>query len=266
VFSPTTYDWTDKRVAYEALVHDLTHLLGEERDPVANASQAAALIWHALPDLNWAGFYFFDGTELVVGPFQGLPACTRIALTRGVCGAAASRRESIVVPDVHAFPGTSPATVDPDPSWSCRSSPAAPSAASSTWTRRPGALRRRRSDRRRAPRRGLRRRDLPGAERVACRPVGRFARLSWDWRSADAYCRFLCGALDCRRTRGGRCNLRLHWLDCCESRRERPGGAPDGLSCAESAADDIEPSRIWRRRLRAVHGEVRSRRALGRQP
>jgi len=105
VFSPTTYDWTDKRVAYDALVHDLAHLLGDERDPVANASQAAALVWHALPDLNWAGFYFFDGTELVVGPFQGLPACTRIALTRGVCGAAASRRESIVVPDVHAFPG-----------------------------------------------------------------------------------------------------------------------------------------------------------------
>ena len=105
MFSPTTYDWTDKRVAYDALVHDLTHLLGDERDLVANASQTAALIWHALPDLNWAGFYFFDGTELVVGPFQGLPACTRIALTRGVCGAAASRRESIVVPDVHAFPG-----------------------------------------------------------------------------------------------------------------------------------------------------------------
>jgi len=83
VFSPTTYDWTDKRVAYDALVHDLTHLLGDERDLVANASQAAALVWHALPDLNWAGFYFFDGAELVVGPFQGLPACTRIALTRG---------------------------------------------------------------------------------------------------------------------------------------------------------------------------------------
>ena len=105
MFSPTTYDWTDKRVAYDALVHDLTHLLGDERDPVANASQTAALIWHALPDLNWAGFYFFDGTELVVGPFQGLPACTRIALSRGVCGAAASQRASIVVPDVHAFPG-----------------------------------------------------------------------------------------------------------------------------------------------------------------
>ena len=105
LFSPSTYDWTDKRVAYDALVRDLSHLLGGERDLVANASQAAALIWQALPDLNWAGFYFFDGTELVVGPFQGLPACTRIALARGVCGAAASRREAIVVPDVHAFPG-----------------------------------------------------------------------------------------------------------------------------------------------------------------
>ena len=105
MFSPTTYDWMDKRVSYDALVSDLTHLLGDERDPVANASQAAALVWHALPDLNWGGFYFFDGTELVVGPFQGLPACTRIALARGVCGAAASQRASIVVPDVHAFPG-----------------------------------------------------------------------------------------------------------------------------------------------------------------
>jgi GAF domain-containing protein len=105
VFSPTAYDWTDKRVAYDALVRDLTHLLGDERELVANAAQATALVWHALPDLNWAGFYFFDGTELVVGPFQGLPACTRIALSRGVCGAAASRRTSIVVPDVHAFPG-----------------------------------------------------------------------------------------------------------------------------------------------------------------
>jgi GAF domain-containing protein len=105
VFSPTTYDWADKRAAYDALVDDLAHLLGGERDPVANAAQTAALVWHALPDLNWAGFYFFDGTELVVGPFQGLPACTRIALTRGVCGASASQRASILVPDVHAFPG-----------------------------------------------------------------------------------------------------------------------------------------------------------------
>ena len=105
VFSPTTYDWTDKRVAYDALVRDLSHLLDGERDLVANAAQTAALIGHALPDLNWAGFYFLKDGELVVGPFQGLPACVRIALDRGVCGASASRRESILVPDVHAFPG-----------------------------------------------------------------------------------------------------------------------------------------------------------------
>jgi L-methionine (R)-S-oxide reductase len=105
VFSPTSYDWTDKRAGYDALVRDLTHLLGDERNLVANAAQTAALVWHALPDLNWAGFYLLDGGELVVGPFQGLPACVRIALDRGVCGAAASRRTSIVVPDVHAFPG-----------------------------------------------------------------------------------------------------------------------------------------------------------------
>jgi L-methionine (R)-S-oxide reductase len=105
VFSPATYDWTDKRVAYDALVRDLSHLLEGERDLVANAAQTAALIGHALPDLNWSGFYFLKDSELVVGPFQGLPACVRIALDRGVCGAAASRRQSIVVPDVHAFPG-----------------------------------------------------------------------------------------------------------------------------------------------------------------
>ena len=105
MFSPTTYDWTDKRVAYDALVHDLTHLLGDERDLVANASQAAALVWHALPDLNWAGFYFMRGPGLVLGPFQGKVACVRIPVGSGVCGSAVERKESIVVPDVHAFPG-----------------------------------------------------------------------------------------------------------------------------------------------------------------
>ena len=105
MFSPTSYDWTDKRAGYDALVRDLTPLLGDERSLVANAAQTAALVWHALPDLNWAGFYLLEDGELVVGPFQGLPACTRIALDRGVCGAAASRRASLVVPDVHAFPG-----------------------------------------------------------------------------------------------------------------------------------------------------------------
>jgi GAF domain-containing protein len=105
MFSPTSYDWTDKRAGYDALVRDLTHLLGDERDLVANASQTAALIWHALPDLNWAGFYLFDGNELVVGPFQGKPACIRIALGRGVCGTAAQTRQTQVVRDVHEFAG-----------------------------------------------------------------------------------------------------------------------------------------------------------------
>ena len=90
---------------YGQLLAQARALVHGERDRIANAANLSALVYHALPQLNWAGFYFFDGTELVVGPFQGLPACTRIALTRGVCGAAATRRESIVVPDVHAFPG-----------------------------------------------------------------------------------------------------------------------------------------------------------------
>jgi len=65
----------------------------------------AALLYHALPDVNWAGLYFLKDGELVLGPFQGRPACVRIALGKGVCGTAAARRESVVVPDVHAFPG-----------------------------------------------------------------------------------------------------------------------------------------------------------------
>ena len=80
-------------------------LLAGERDRIANAANLSALVYHALPDLNWVGFYFFDGTELVVGPFQGLPACVRIPLDRGVCGAAASSRKTQRVEDVDAFPG-----------------------------------------------------------------------------------------------------------------------------------------------------------------
>lgn len=76
-----------------------------ERDPIANAANLAALIWHTLPDLNWAGFYFLDGRELALGPFQGKVACVRIALGRGVCGTAAEQRKTIIVADVHAFPG-----------------------------------------------------------------------------------------------------------------------------------------------------------------
>ena len=76
-----------------------------ERDPWANAANAAALVYEALPDLNWAGFYFLRGGELVVGPFQGRVACVRIAIGAGVCGTAAERRATVIVPDVHRFPG-----------------------------------------------------------------------------------------------------------------------------------------------------------------
>ncbi len=76
-----------------------------EDDGIANMANVAALIWAAIPDLNWAGFYRFDGHELVLGPFQGQAACIRIALNTGVCGAAATSRTSQRVDDVHAFPG-----------------------------------------------------------------------------------------------------------------------------------------------------------------
>ncbi len=76
-----------------------------ERDPWANAANAAALVYERLPDLNWAGFYFLRGGGLVVGPFQGRVACVRIPLGQGVCGTAASRRATLVVADVHRFPG-----------------------------------------------------------------------------------------------------------------------------------------------------------------
>jgi GAF domain-containing protein len=90
---------------YAQLLEQARGLLHGERDRIANAANLSALVYHALPQLNWVGFYFFDGTELVVGPFQGLPACVRIPLDRGVCGAAASTRETQRVADVHAFPG-----------------------------------------------------------------------------------------------------------------------------------------------------------------
>jgi L-methionine (R)-S-oxide reductase len=87
------------------LRQQLDGLLQGERDALANCANAAALLYHALPDLNWAGFYFLRERELVLGPFQGKVACVRIPLGRGVCGTAAERRETLVVPDVHAFPG-----------------------------------------------------------------------------------------------------------------------------------------------------------------
>lgn len=90
---------------YAQLIEQARALLAGERDRIANAANLSALVAHALPDLNWVGFYLYDGRELVVGPFQGLPACVRIPLDQGVCGAAARTRQTQRVADVHAFPG-----------------------------------------------------------------------------------------------------------------------------------------------------------------
>lgn len=89
---------------YAQLLEQARTLLAGESDRTANAANLAALVYHALPALNWVGFYFFDGRELVVGPFQGQPACVRIPLDRGVCGAAARSGQTQRVDDVHAVP------------------------------------------------------------------------------------------------------------------------------------------------------------------
>ena len=99
------YDFDSADAAYADLARDLGALLQGERDLIANAANTAALIYDALPDLNWAGFYLYKSGELVLGPFQGKPACVRIAIGKGVCGTAAARRETVMVEDVHAFPG-----------------------------------------------------------------------------------------------------------------------------------------------------------------
>jgi len=104
MFTPITPTGS-KPEQYAALADQARALFAGETDAIANAANLAALVYHALPDLNWVGFYFFDGQELVVGPFQGLPACVRIALDKGVCGAAASSGQTRRVDDVHAFPG-----------------------------------------------------------------------------------------------------------------------------------------------------------------
>lgn len=90
---------------YAQLMAQAGGLFAGERDAIANAANLAALIYHGLPDLNWAGFYLYKDGELVLGPFQGKPACIRIALGRGVCGTAAATRSTQLVADVHAFPG-----------------------------------------------------------------------------------------------------------------------------------------------------------------
>ncbi len=104
-YAAQNYDFKDADVAWRDLARDLGALLHGERDLVANAANTAALIWDAVPGLNWAGFYLYKSGELVLGPFQGKPACVRIAIGKGVCGTAAARRTTVVVEDVHAFPG-----------------------------------------------------------------------------------------------------------------------------------------------------------------
>ena len=94
-----------KPAQYAQLLAQARALLSGEHDRIANAANLSALVYHSLPGLNWVGFYFFDGTELVVGPFQGLPACVRIPLDKGVCGAAATTRQTQRVADVNKFPG-----------------------------------------------------------------------------------------------------------------------------------------------------------------
>ena len=100
-----TYDFSDADAAYRELARGLSALLAGERDLIANAANTAALLYDALPGLNWAGFYLYKSGELVLGPFQGKPACVRIAIGKGVCGTAAERRSTVIVEDVHAFPG-----------------------------------------------------------------------------------------------------------------------------------------------------------------
>ena len=90
---------------YRELVRELSALIAGEPDVIANLANASALLYHSLPDLNWAGFYLLKQGELVVGPFQGKPACVRIAIGKGVCGTAAERRATVIVRDVHEFPG-----------------------------------------------------------------------------------------------------------------------------------------------------------------
>ncbi|MBB3963563.1 GAF domain-containing protein [Rhizobium metallidurans] len=106
MFQTVKIDQADKAEFYRELAQQLTGLLHGERDVIANAANTSALIFEMMPELNWAGFYFLKSKEeLVLGPFQGRTACVRIAVGRGVCGTAVAKGQSILVEDVHAFPG-----------------------------------------------------------------------------------------------------------------------------------------------------------------
>jgi len=96
---------SSKPELYQELAPQARALLQGETDLIANAANLSALLYHSLADLNWAGFYFLKGDQLVLGPFQGQPACGRIEMGKGVCGMAAARGETVIVPNVHEFPG-----------------------------------------------------------------------------------------------------------------------------------------------------------------
>ena len=95
----------DKSIFYSNLANSLDMLLGEEQDYIANLANMASLLYFSLPAINWSGFYLYDGQELVLGPFHGKPACVRIQMGKGVCGTSASTRETLIIGNVHEFPG-----------------------------------------------------------------------------------------------------------------------------------------------------------------
>jgi len=105
MFKAEPIEVVDKAQHYQELAEQMRGLLSDERDRIANAANFSSLVFNSLPALNWAGFYFYDGSELVVGPFQGQPACVRIAIGKGVCGTAAATRQTQLVRDVHEFEG-----------------------------------------------------------------------------------------------------------------------------------------------------------------
>ena len=105
MFQTAVIEAGSKAEFYRQLAEQLQGLLAGEPDMIANAANTSALMFQMMPDLNWAGFYFMKGNELILGPFQGKPACVRIAVGRGVCGTAIEQGASILVEDVHAFPG-----------------------------------------------------------------------------------------------------------------------------------------------------------------
>lgn len=104
-FKLAKQETSSKPEFYFQLASQLRALLADEHDLIANAANFASLLYNSVPDINWAGFYFFKNGELILGPFQGKPACIRIEVGKGVCGTAAQLKETVVVDNVHEFPG-----------------------------------------------------------------------------------------------------------------------------------------------------------------